>query len=470
MKSPHRKYLLILVVVITILSFACDVPSDDPRIPPNISPYLSIFTEYIGYLKALPEGQIPIPIILEPKPPITTPTIATFSGFSPNQSDLNSTNPPVINLYTVRPNGCDGEIIRGELLGTVTLAGENDISLDSRKWTIEDVELKIESLFVAATITVDGSEGDYSEIMILNPQNVMPIIIGPNPENPVPPKISISGQAYPGFCLSIYRSGSLIKDIDIPYSVEEPMKIIDWSTGVKTEQLISIKDDSTKNKFLIIVKGYDIPSIDLNYSLDSPNFQWPFGSDVEGLFQADEKMSCVTAWSGTNDFHISLHSGIDLNCITTVPNKYVRAVSEGVVYYAKFDSIVGNSIAIDHGSFVTLYWHLEKIDEKVKKGEPVKQGQIIGLMGSTGKYSTGPHLHFQSFWWGDILTKEKFKTTPYTPVGATLINPNAHSLNVCPGPKDLWLINWAEVKIIDEYDGTNFETCTEKENCKCPGQ
>ena len=53
----------------------------------------------------------------------------------------------------------------------------------------------------------------------------------------------------------------------------------------------------------------------------------------------------------------------------------------------------GKHVVLDHGNGVTsLYGHLLKL--YVEKGEHVEKGQVIGLVGSTGR-STGPHLHYE---------------------------------------------------------------------------
>jgi len=85
------------------------------------------------------------------------------------------------------------------------------------------------------------------------------------------------------------------------------------------------------------------------------------------------------------------HEGIDFTAATGTP---IYATGDGVVAEADYNSGgYGNKITINHGySYETVYAHLSKI--KVKKGQKVKRGEIIGLMGNTGK-STAPHLHYE---------------------------------------------------------------------------
>lgn len=84
------------------------------------------------------------------------------------------------------------------------------------------------------------------------------------------------------------------------------------------------------------------------------------------------------------------HEGMDFSANTGTP---VYVTGNGKVTQAGWDGLYGNCITIDHGfGYVTRYAHLSKI--KVRRGQKVIRGEVIGEVGSTGK-STGPHLHYE---------------------------------------------------------------------------
>jgi len=84
------------------------------------------------------------------------------------------------------------------------------------------------------------------------------------------------------------------------------------------------------------------------------------------------------------------HWGIDLAADIGTP---VYATAKGRVFFTGWHYGMGNLVIIDHGyGYRTHYGHLNKI--KVKKGQTVERGDLIGGVGNTG-YSTGPHLHYE---------------------------------------------------------------------------
>ena len=86
----------------------------------------------------------------------------------------------------------------------------------------------------------------------------------------------------------------------------------------------------------------------------------------------------------------SEHTGLD---IAASRGTQIKAVANGIVTFAEYSGSYGYLIKVDHGNGVeTWYAHTSKM--YVKKGEEVKAGDVIALVGSTGN-STGPHLHFE---------------------------------------------------------------------------
>ena len=87
-----------------------------------------------------------------------------------------------------------------------------------------------------------------------------------------------------------------------------------------------------------------------------------------------------------------LHQGTDFAAPTGTP---IMASGSGIILRAQKYKGYGNYVSIKHNStYVTAYGHMSKFGRGVRKGVRVKQGRIIGYVGSTGM-STGPHLHYE---------------------------------------------------------------------------
>jgi murein DD-endopeptidase MepM/ murein hydrolase activator NlpD len=110
---------------------------------------------------------------------------------------------------------------------------------------------------------------------------------------------------------------------------------------------------------------------------------WPVWGRITTLFT--DGRSNTTWIPGT-------HKGIDLANGMNTP---ISSSASGVVIFAGWQGGYGKKIVIYHNDkFTTVYGHLDEI--LVNVGDTVKQGQIIGKMGSTG-HSTGPHLHYEVY-------------------------------------------------------------------------
>lgn len=102
----------------------------------------------------------------------------------------------------------------------------------------------------------------------------------------------------------------------------------------------------------------------------------------------------------------AMHAGVDIPGPTGTP---IYATADGMVSHADRQGGYGNMVEINHGKGIaTRYGHLSKI--LVADGQQVKRGQLIALMGSTGR-STGPHLHYEVRMDGHAVNPVPFLTS-----------------------------------------------------------
>ena len=101
-----------------------------------------------------------------------------------------------------------------------------------------------------------------------------------------------------------------------------------------------------------------------------------------------------------------MHRGTDFAAPKGTP---IMASGNGIVQKASWCGGGGNCVKIKHNStYETVYAHMSKFAKGIKSGVRVKQGQIIGYVGSTGK-STGPHLHYEVIINGKKINSQKLK-------------------------------------------------------------
>lgn len=114
-------------------------------------------------------------------------------------------------------------------------------------------------------------------------------------------------------------------------------------------------------------------------------FIWPVQGRISGRFGNQR------VYNGTPK---APHSGMDIAAATGTP---VRAPADGVISFADPGLyLTGGTVVLDHGHGISSnFLHLSRIDAKV--GDLVKQGDIIGAVGATGR-ATGPHLHWGMNW------------------------------------------------------------------------
>ena len=100
------------------------------------------------------------------------------------------------------------------------------------------------------------------------------------------------------------------------------------------------------------------------------------------------------------------HTGTDFAAPSGTP---IMASGSGTIVFAKWCGGGGNCIKIKHNStYETVYAHMKSFARGMKKGKKVRQGEIIGYVGSTG-ISTGPHLHYEVTINGKKVNSQKLK-------------------------------------------------------------
>ena len=118
-------------------------------------------------------------------------------------------------------------------------------------------------------------------------------------------------------------------------------------------------------------------------------FTAPASAEISDVFGSERIFNGKTS---------SPHLGLDFRVPGGTP---VAAMNDGRVLLARPLFFEGNFVVLDHGQgLLTLYLHLSEF--KVKEGDAVKRGQVVGLSGGTGR-ATGPHLHVAVRWQGTYL-------------------------------------------------------------------
>ena len=153
---------------------------------------------------------------------------------------------------------------------------------------------------------------------------------------------------------------------------------------------------------------------------DGDSFFDEKGNSLRKAFlKAPLKFSRISSRFSNNRMHPVLrivrpHHGVDYAAAKGTP---VVTIGDGVVLQKSYQAAGGgNFLKIRHNSvYTTSYMHLSKFAAGIKAGSRVKQGEVIGYVGSTG-LSSGPHLDFRVYVGGSAVDPLKIKSEPAEPI------------------------------------------------------
>lgn len=264
--------------------------------------------------------------------------------------------------------------------------------------------------FVFIASLVHASENyDYvpnTEVMNLDPDQVAQVVNAVNPYTPnyeedsVQVVLAVKNEDYVGKPMIAETAKTETPEENrkstIAYKVEsgDTLSKIGWKYGLTIATIKAINGLSSDN--IRLGQELKLPPSDLSPSyLASLQAKRVAGASSKKAFTGTFGRP-TSGWNLSQYFgHTSFenwHTGIDLTSRSGT-NIYASASGTVAKVGRGWGGGYGNHIVINHGNgFSTLYGHLSQI--RVNSGQWVNQGQLIGIMGSTG-WSTGTHLHFE---------------------------------------------------------------------------
>jgi murein DD-endopeptidase MepM/ murein hydrolase activator NlpD len=214
---------------------------------------------------------------------------------------------------------------------------------------------------------------------------------------------------------------SLFVDNTNLYELNE--KLSENSATIDSLQFKIKSNESFLNDFKKIIIGEDLDDFKIDSTNTIPeNYQPDFSKDAsDSLLRAkieNEELEINNEDSENIGFFMSpvngvishsfdkkdKHFGVD---IVTQKDEPIKAALDGVVIFSNWTSTEGNVIIIQHhDNYISTYKHCSILLKEL--GDPVEIGDPIGIVGNSGKYTDGPHLHFEIWQNNTALDPQEF--------------------------------------------------------------
>lgn len=199
-------------------------------------------------------------------------------------------------------------------------------------------------------------------------------------------------------------------DVDFQRDTRKGDKIMVLYERHETEDGAPVKNGNILYASLT-VGGHEIPIYRFENSEGDVDYYKPDGKSArKTLMKTPIDGARISSGYGMRHHPVlgysKMHKGMDFAAATGTP---IYAAGDGVVERASRYGAYGNYIRIRHnGTLKTAYAHLNGFAKSVRSGIRVKQGQVIGYVGTTGR-STGPHLHYEVLENGTQVNPSKLK-------------------------------------------------------------
>ena len=171
----------------------------------------------------------------------------------------------------------------------------------------------------------------------------------------------------------------LANEVSIAYGIKQKLE---GPADIASEgRLVPTFSESLQEyNYLKSVSGFDRSFARRWHNNVQPGI-WPVDGRLMGPFGQR-----IDPFSGEGAYH----TGVDISAPT---GTVVRATADGTIEHAERSGGYGRLVIVDHGNGIeTYYAHLSRIN--VLPGQEIRQGEIVGLVGSTGR-ATAPHLHYE---------------------------------------------------------------------------
>lgn len=168
----------------------------------------------------------------------------------------------------------------------------------------------------------------------------------------------------------------------------DSVRSLDSLTIMRSEELMerTVQEEEFRKQFEENEK-YNLTNIRTEADTDGMIFYRPTRGLLSSNFDPDNR-----------------HFGVD---IAANPNESVLATLDGTVIWSAYTAETGYVTAIQHNrEFISVYKHCGSLLKRA--GDKVKAGEVVALVGNTGRQTTGPHLHFELWRKGEALNPEKY--------------------------------------------------------------